>query len=147
MRSLNESQRDSSLQPKVATQALPWVQFNQSPQPQRGLCLRFAGRAQTQLLQSGDCFSRSPRATPSPQPRAEGRNPFGIIKSEDGVAKLRGFTQRQAEAKMTLASLAPLEETGRCRIYRLSQRSPSKTHRGLAFLACAGHTLDIGARS
>ncbi len=37
----SESQRDSIVQPKVAPAALPWVQNNPSPQPQRGLRLFF----------------------------------------------------------------------------------------------------------
>ena len=80
--SVSESQRDSIVQPKVATQALPWVQINLSPQPQRGLRLHFTGLATGHnFFRVVICFLRSPRVAPSSQPWAEGGNPFGIFKS------------------------------------------------------------------
>ena len=71
-----ESQRDSSTQPRVARNELPWDTAPTIPQPQRG-CVR-SPRGGLQPRWGWGVRVRLPRVARSSQPWAEGLNPFGI---------------------------------------------------------------------
>ena len=80
--SIRESQRDSALQPRVATQELPWVNGIKFPSTPTGLWQipRAAGENEmaTTALRLEIFCGRCPRVARSSQPWALGRNPVGI---------------------------------------------------------------------